>query len=185
MRRRRLNPDDLEVWRAVARTARPLVAARAVDTVRPPAPAAAPPAPAIPEAPTSRGTPPFAIGDRAPAPRPVSPPERRAPPVDRRALVALTRGRLVPEARVDLHGLTAPEAHGVLNRFVLDGAAHGRRLLLVITGKGRDGRDGLLRREVPHWLALQPLGPHVLHTAAAHRRHGGDGALYVFLRRRR
>ncbi len=107
----------------------------------------------------------------------------------------MVRGKLVPEARLDLHGMTLAQAHGALNSFILGAVRRGLRLVLVITGKGRGGsgqgfddgplprRAGALRQEVPHWLRSAPLGAHVLNTHAAHRSHGGDGALYVYLRK--
>jgi DNA-nicking Smr family endonuclease len=113
--------------------------------------------------------------------------------MDRRRHEKLRRGRLEPETRLDLHGLTADRAHAALDRFVTGAHAAGRRLVLVITGKGRPGdghwsgpaSGGVLRHNVPRWLALPPLSGLVLHVAPAHRRHGGEGALYVYLRRRR
>ena len=99
-------------------------------------------------------------------------------------------GKLSPEARLDLHGMTLEQAHTRLSSFVESSAARGLRLILVITGKGRPGsqaspipsRTGVLRRQVPHWLGAMPV---VLQVSAANRKHGGDGALYVYLRRRR
>jgi DNA-nicking Smr family endonuclease len=104
----------------------------------------------------------------------------------------MTRGKLQPEARIDLHGMTLAEAHPELIRFILMAHAQGLRLVLVITGKGKrrdDGgpipqRVGALRHQVPAWLHLAPLGPAVLQVTEAHQRHGGSGAYYVYLRRR-
>jgi len=103
----------------------------------------------------------------------------------------MRKGKLLPEARLDLHGMTLAEAHPELIRFVLNAHSAGMRLVLVITGKGKDRdrggpiptRFGALRHQVPHWLALPPLGPVVLQTAEAHLRHGGSGAFYVYLKR--
>lgn len=105
----------------------------------------------------------------------------------------LRRGRLTPEARLDLHGMTLDRAHGALNAFIRSASADGLRLVLVITGKGRPEaggelglqRPGALRHGVPHWLSMPPLAAHVLQVAPAHARHGGGGAFYVYLRRRR
>ncbi|MCC5972823.1 MAG: Smr/MutS family protein [Rubellimicrobium sp.] len=116
-----------------------------------------------------------------------------APRMDAKALGKLRRGKLRPEARIDLHGMTLAEAHPALIGFVLSSHAVGRRLVLVITGKGklRDDfapmptRRGLLRHQVPQWLTLPPLGPVVLQVTPAHISHGGEGALYVYLSRRR
>jgi DNA-nicking Smr family endonuclease len=112
--------------------------------------------------------------------------------MDRRRFEKLRRGRLEPDARLDLHGLTAERAHAALTSFVLGAHAREQRLLLVITGKGRPDavairphRHGILHHSVPHWLAAPPLVGHVLQVAQAHQRHGGAGAFYVYLRRRR
>jgi DNA-nicking Smr family endonuclease len=104
----------------------------------------------------------------------------------------MTRGKLQPEARIDLHGMTLAEAHPELIRFILNAHSSGLRLVLVITGKGKRREDtgpipqrvGALRHQVPHWLHLPPLGPVVLQVSEAHLKHGGGGAYYVYLRRR-
>ena len=105
----------------------------------------------------------------------------------------MKRGRLEPEGRLDLHGMTLDQAHPALTRFILSAQASGKRLVLVITGKGKSGEDsgpiprprGALRREVPLWLGSPPLAQAVLQIAHAHLRHGGEGAIYVYLRRDR
>jgi len=115
------------------------------------------------------------------------------PHMDRRRFEKLRRGRLEPEARLDLHGMTSARAHAALAGFVAAAFAGGLRLVLVITGKGRAGeaealaphRHGVLRHSVPHWLAAPPLASKVLQVAPAHLRHGGAGAYYVYLRRPR
>jgi DNA-nicking Smr family endonuclease len=102
----------------------------------------------------------------------------------------LKKGKLRPEARIDLHGMTLAQAHPELIGFLLGARAQGKRLVLVITGKGRlndfdapmPARAGRLRYDVPRWLSLPPLAAIVLQVAPAHRRHGGEGALYVYLR---
>ncbi len=101
----------------------------------------------------------------------------------------MTRGKLAPDDRIDLHGLTAVEAHQAVIDFVLGARARGARLLLVVTGKGREGptdlteEAGILRRQVPFWLRQSPLKHLILDTEKAHASHGGAGALYVYLRR--
>jgi DNA-nicking Smr family endonuclease len=104
----------------------------------------------------------------------------------------MTKGKLAPEARIDLHGLTLSEAHPELIHFVMNAHSDGLRLVLVITGKGKRGQDlgpipqrmGVLRHQVPHWLRQPPLGAAVLQISEAHLKHGGSGAFYVYLRRR-
>jgi DNA-nicking Smr family endonuclease len=199
-RRRTLRPDEDEIWQAVARTARPMPG-RALRQ-RPADPEAAP-VPLVPPRP-DRAEPvqpvtPFRIGERAPAAgtridvAPASPgrPSPASLRMDRRAFAALVRGRTAPESRIDLHGLTLAEAQPELVRFVLNAHAAGQRLVLVITGKGRprdgDGpipvRPGALRHHVPLWLGQAPLVHVVQQVVEAHLRHGGAGALYVYLRR--
>lgn len=191
-RRRTLRPEEAADWQAVARTARPLHPGRAETGPSPPPPARAPTSSHAPPGPPSEPLPAFRIGERT-ATRAV-PPQPSAPPprMDSRAFARLARGRLAPEARLDLHGMTLAEAQPELVRFVLSAQARGLRLVLVITGKGRPApaadpfprATGALRREVPHWLGLPPLSAVVQETAPAHRRHGGEGALYLWLRRR-
>ena len=96
----------------------------------------------------------------------------------------LARGREALAARIDLHGLTQDAARATLSRFIERSVAEGWRAVLVITGKGIGG-DGVLRRRVPEWLASAPIRSHIAGVSEAHRRHGGEGALYVALKRRR
>lgn len=196
--RRRLSEADRRAWDAYRRTADPL----GRPAPRPDSDAAAPPSPPpetrFPEAPALA---PFRLGERARARggtvdlAPAPGDRLRAEPLamDARAFHRLRAGKLRPEATLDLHGLTLEAAHPALVDFVLGARARGLRLLLVVTGKGRRGggagpitrRTGVLRHQVPHWLRLPPLGPLVLQVAQAHRGHGGEGALYVYLRRSR
>lgn len=113
--------------------------------------------------------------------------------MDTKSFGRLKRGKLKPEARIDLHGMTQAEAHPALIGFILRSQAEGKRLVLVITGKGRmrdevppfPARQGILRHNVPQWLRMAPIGQQVLQLAPAHIRHGGEGAYYVYLRRAR
>ena len=131
------------------------------------------------------------------APKPKAPPAGLRPPrpaaVQRAALPPqaeiphkakrrLARGGLEIGARIDLHGMTAAEARLALEHFLV--RARSERLLwvLVITGKGMAGR-GVLRRNLPQWLAEPALAAHVVEFAAAAPQHGGGGAFYLRLRR--
>lgn len=113
--------------------------------------------------------------------------------MDRKAFQQLKRGKSAPEARLDLHGMTLAQAHPALVRFITGSHASGLRLVLVITGKGKDRDDGgpipvrfgALRHQVPAWLQQGQLASMVLQVTPAHARHGGHGAYYVYLRRRR
>ena len=202
-RRRGLSPEDKALWQRVASGLRPLHPgpASAEAPAQRASPADAPPLlPRPPSAPLA--TPPLAA-PRRPAPgtaRPstavtVTPAAAISEPLrmDHRLHGRMVRGKLRPEARLDLHGMTLVEAHAALSAFILAASRRGLRLVLVITGKGRGGgrpddsplprRTGALRHEVPHWLRSAPLRGHVLNTHTAHRSHGGDGALYVYLRK--
>ena len=110
------------------------------------------------------------------------PPLDRFAGVDRATAERLKRGRYQVEARLDLHGMTQAEAHRALAGFVGRSRAAGRRCVLVITGHGRM-TGGVLKSAVPRWLAEPGLRPDVLAITPAQPRAGGDGALYVLLRR--
>lgn len=124
------------------------------------------------------------------------PPAPTPGPLDRRTEQRLKRGRIDIDARLDLHGMTQRAAYSALRRFLVVAQARGWRLVLVITGKGGSAFDrvergwgaeprGVLRRIVPQWLAGPDLRPLVAGYRAAHLRHGGEGALYVQIRRAR
>ncbi|MGR3433287.1 MAG: Smr/MutS family protein [Shimia sp.] len=149
-------------------------------------------APAPPPASSARIEP-FTIGSKPSATAP-APAQKPAPRMDAKAFGRMTKGKLRPEGRIDLHGMYLDEAKPALESFLLTSHARGRRLVLVITGKG-EGKGGptgplpyqrgILRRQVPAWLSQPPLVGIVLEVAPAARGHGGDGALYVYLRRSR
>jgi DNA-nicking Smr family endonuclease len=118
--------------------------------------------------------------------------------LDGRTAERLRRGQLEPQGKLDLHGMTEVAAHRALSHFLHSAQARGARLVLVVTGKGgkplaedapfdmeleRRAR-GVLKTMVPRWLAEPDLAPLVADARAAHRRHGGAGALYVYLRKR-
>jgi DNA-nicking Smr family endonuclease len=177
-RGRHLSDDEQTLWEGVARSIKPL---RPVKKV-----AAA--APAGPEKPATRRT----SEQRAlPRPAPPPPPPPRSKPLtelDRRTRQKLVRGREAIDARLDLHGMTQLEAYAALSRFLFRAQADGMKFVLVVTGKGvrGDGETrGVLRRQVPLWLALPEFRELVIGFDAAHVGHGGEGALYVRVRRRR
>lgn len=138
----------------------------------------------------------FAVERKPVAPRPVLLDRRGAASgVDRRTAQRLARGQMPIEGRIDLHGMTQAKARRALERFLAAAEGAGRRCVLVITGKGAardDGegampdRDaGVLRRSLPRWLALPGLRERVVAYCPAIPRHGGAGAFYILLRRRR
>lgn len=109
--------------------------------------------------------------------------------LDRRTRSRVARGRVEIDSRLDLHGMTLERARTRLAAFLSSAQSRGDGLVLVITGKGSgDGRGpgtGVLRREVPHWLSLPEFRPIVIGFEEAVQSHGGTGALYVRIRRRR
>jgi len=192
---RGLDPEERELWQRIARTTTPLER-QTSKTI-------APFAPGIEDEAVPRKRPatkPFAIGTKSDTALPNNnlrhgqkpPPGAAQINMDRKAFHKMKRGKTVPEARLDLHGKTVAVAHGALTAFILTAQAEGKRLVLVITGKGRTkddagpipARPGILRQQVPHWLAQPPLHSAVLQVSQAHQRHGGSGAYYVYLRRR-
>ena len=112
------------------------------------------------------------------------PTERRPIDMDRRNWQRLKRGLMAIDARLDLHGHTQSEAHARLESFIMAQQARGSRCVLVITGQGHR-YGGILRKMTPRWLDAEPNRSRVLAHGPAHLRHGGDGALYVMLRRKR
>lgn len=124
--------------------------------------------------------------DKPPRPRSVRPLDPTNPvDIDRRSWARLKRGQVEIERTLDLHGRTQTEAHGALNRFLTMAYAAGLRCVLVVTGKGGGEGRGILRQMVPRWLGEATHRPYVLTYCPAQPRHGGDGALYVLLKRRR
>jgi DNA-nicking Smr family endonuclease len=117
------------------------------------------------------------------------PPATRPPPLaplGRRERAQLSRGRKEIDARLDLHGMTQTRAHRELFGFLQRAHRDGLTFVLVITGKGRAGADperGVLRRQVPQWLGLPEFRSLVVGFEEAHIGHGGEGALYVRIRR--
>ena len=196
-RRRTLRPEEEALWQAVAKTTVPMHPKSAakpehqpVDNLPPKIHVEQPRPPVIPR---------FALGQNSHASRdhdllPGLSERLAAEPLrmDAKAFGKMSLGKLSPEARIDLHGMTLAEAHPELTRFILNAHSAGLRLVLVITGKGKRREDtgpipqrmGALRHQVPHWLHLPPLGPAVLQVSEAHLKHGGGGAYYVYLRRR-
>jgi len=98
--------------------------------------------------------------------------------LDRRTAQRLKRGTLLIEATLDLHGMTQAEAHDALTRFIARAQKHGSRAALVITGK-----SGVLHGAVPRWLEEGENRARILAVRRAHAPHGGEGALYLMLRR--
>jgi DNA-nicking Smr family endonuclease len=197
-RPRTLSAEERKLWSTVAQTVQPARPEKAKPEDSQTDPVSNSPRPK-PKKPFEVSD--FRVGERAITQEPGS---QLAPSVSERLAHApvrmdhgthrkMLRGKLKPEARIDLHGMTLAQAHPVLTRFILDAHDDGLRLVLVITGKGKDRDDpgpipirrGVLKHQVPNWLHMPPLGRVVLDVREAHIRHGGAGAYYVYLRRTR
>jgi DNA-nicking Smr family endonuclease len=193
---RAVTPEEAELWNELARTiektkAKSRVGAREHEESAKSPPAAARPKPEPRPKPSVRAKP----APSLPPPQPV----RKAPPLadfDRRAVRQVASGKVAIDARIDLHGMRQRDARGELRAFLFAAQARGARTVLVITGKGGEPSDhdnlaaafgkpqrGVLRRAVPQWLEEPELRAVVLSFTAASPRHGGDGALYVQLRK--
>ncbi len=188
-------PPDGELWRRVTESVKPLKR-RALPTYQPPPSQVETRAQAgrtgEAEAAPVRSAPPQEF-PRARTPAPVSltlapPPELMpgtAAGIDKRTLARLRRGLIAPERRIDLHNMSQAEAHAALNGFLAGAQAAGKRCVLVITGKGyrSESAIGVLKSNVPHWLNDPANRARILAFTHATLADGGDGALYVLLRR--
>jgi len=178
--------DDSGLWKAVTKGVKPI---KRKPTAKPTPEETTEPARTQPKKHTGPAPPRPALPARpkpppAPLARELS--HGQASGVDKRTMDRLRRGQLPVEAEIDLHGHTLDEAHRVLNAFIAGHAAAGRRCVRVITGKGsfRQG-GGVLKAAVPRWLNESPLHDGILAFSHARRDDGGEGALYVLLRRKR
>ena len=184
MTRRRLSSEEEALWSALARTVRP---------IRPSArPVASPTTTSLPIEPPikTRLT-------KTPARTPKAPPP--APPARTPAAVLDTgwerrirSGNIIPDTSIDLHGHTLSTAHARLNQAISTALSRDARVLLVVTGKPPKnaatedkGRRGAIRGEIGHWLETSPYADRIASVRVAHPRHGGEGALYLILRRKK
>jgi DNA-nicking Smr family endonuclease len=177
-RRRHLTEEERALWDSVARQVKPLRKK----------PRALKPAAAAAELPASRpaASPRPVASVSTPKPKPAVP---QLAPLSRRERSRLSRGRDEIDARLDLHGMTQTRAHRALHGFLQQAHHDGLTFVLVITGKGKVGASeaerGVLRRQVPQWLGLPEFRALVVGFEEAHIGHGGEGALYVRIRRSR
>ena len=179
-RKRHLSEEERALWESVARQVKPLrkkprlAKHSATPTAEPqatkPSGSPRPIASVQPPKPSQPATPPLA-------------------PLGRREKSRLSRGRSEIDARIDLHGMTQTRAHRALYGFLQRAHSEGHTFVLVITGKGKVGggeaERGVLRRQVPRWLSLPEFRSLVVGFEEAHIGHGGEGALYVRIRRAR
>jgi DNA-nicking Smr family endonuclease len=175
-RRRVLTADERVLWKTFTRSIEPLRAG-ALTAPEPDAEVAEAP---LPVARPIKRTP-----ARAPASAATLPPALA--PLGRRLRARVARGKEAIDARLDLHGLTQAQAHSALLHFLRAASTRDARLVLVITGKGGrgEGERGVLKRQVPQWLGLPEFRSLVVGFEDAHVAHGGEGALYVRIRRTR
>jgi len=183
-RRRVLTQDERVLWTAFTRAIAPLRAGVALDGESGQSP------PAAPEIAQPAKT--LSLRPGAPPPVAATPAPPQLMPLGRRLRQRVARGREAIDGRLDLHGLTQSEAHAALLHFLRQASAREARLVLVITGKGSrnlgargDGERGVLKRQVPHWLGQPEFRSFVVGFEDAHVQHGGEGALYVRIRRTR
>ncbi|MBW8638336.1 Smr/MutS family protein [Hoeflea sp. WL0058] len=171
-RKSSLSDEDRVLWNRVARTVRAYPGKSVADVANEPE--------AAPATPRKKASAPMRASS---AVQPPHSPDLQ--PIDRSVYRKLSRGRVPIEATIDLHGLTQSQAHHLLRRFLHDAREKGLRHVLVITGKGRsnDG-DGILRRVVPLWLTMPEFAGLASGVQPAARGHGGEGALYIRLKRK-
>jgi DNA-nicking Smr family endonuclease len=181
-RKRALSDEERALWESVAKQVKPLrkkpragkTKAASGDVETPTAAKPASPLTSLPSAKVPQAT------------RPKAPP---LAPLGRRERSQLSRGRKEIDARLDLHGMTQTRAHRALSGFLQRAHSDGLTFVLIITGKGRtigpESERGVLRRQVPQWLSLPEFRSLVVGFEEAHIGHGGEGALYVRIRRSR
>jgi len=179
-RKRGLSEEERALWESVAKQLKPL--RKKPRAARPELVEAAPVLKPV----ASPKPPASAKILRAAKPEvPTAPP---LAPLGRRERSQLSRGKKQIDARLDLHGMTQTRAHHALSGFLHRAHHDGLTFVLVITGKGKIGAEserGVLRRQVPHWLSLPEFRSLVVGFEEAHIGHGGEGALYVRIRRAR
>ena len=185
-RRRQLSDEEEALWAGFTHSIKPLKSPKPAEKTRLKS-SVAPPAASTP-APSPPRSHPVTPRETRPAP---SPP---LAPLGRRLKQRVARGREPIDARLDLHGMTQQQAHAALLRFLHRAQASGAKTALVVTGKGlrklssgaerdTDTKPGVLKRQVPLWLALPEFRLLIVGFDDAHVGHGGEGALYVRLRR--
>jgi len=184
-RKRALSEEERVLWESVAKQTKPL--RKRARTTKPQVASPDSKMPAAAKAVVPPKPSPAVRIARAPKPNP-APAAPPLAPLGRRERSQLSRGRKDIDARLDLHGMTQTRAHHALFSFLQRAHSGGLTFVLVITGKGRMGAEterGVLRRQVPQWLSLPEFRSLVVGFEEAHIGHGGEGALYVRIRRSR
>ena len=206
----KIDKTDLDLWQAVVKDIVPIpedlreksetieksVGKKTVRAVSPKSPVL-PTKPSLKSSPKSAPQPSVKPSPKKTTKRPeviVSAPRAlTSPTMDRRNFNRLQKGQMPIDARLDLHGMTVEQAKLRLKSFLLNAHGRGDRVILVITGKGlRSGFDefnrpnrGVIREGLPQWVKDKALAPMIVQITPAHRQHGGDGAFYLYLRRKR
>lgn len=181
-----LSPEDRALWQDVAGSIEPLAADLRSGKHDP-----------LPDVPAP-DAPPKVARQKKVTPGNITPKQQKSPPppvtprqIDRRSQRKIARGKTPIDSTLDLHGLTQQQAFARLRSHVEYASNAGQRCILVITGKGGgqnaglDARKGILRRNLPDWLAHQALSGLVSGIAPAGRAHGGDGAFYLRLKKQK
>lgn len=178
---RKVTPFERELWNRVAvTTSRGLVEPSKNEVVV-----------ETPLVKTKFKPPKFEIGSHAERSTSWAQSKKPSSPIDTKALSKLRRGKTVPEAKIDLHGMTQAEALPALTQFLLRCSQRNFRMVLVITGKGKEKesfgpipeRVGVLKQNLPNWITRPPLNSVVQGSIQAHQKHGGSGAFYIYLKR--
>lgn len=171
------NNDEIKLWDAVAKTVRPMH-----DSLETPLPVSVP----QPKDKSRVREKSQSIAQRDDGSTKHHKPSPQPSQLDRRTAEKLRKGKMPVEAILDLHGMTQDQAHSALKGFVSRAFEQQKRCVLVITGKGlRSDGDGVLKTRLPLWLSLEPLCNMVLQSTPAHKKHGGGGAFYLYLKRLR
>jgi len=186
---RRLTAEEAQIWAQVARTVKPLA---------PPRKAAAEPAKAaVAEAALPPAPPVRKVKGRVPPPLPPKPVPAKAKAETQLHLDGswekrIAKGTLVPDFSLDLHGSNLDQAYSRLMYGLMQARAMGARVVLIVTGKPRPAEAadrgaarGAIRAKIADWLAASEYASDIVAVRGAHRRHGGQGAIYVVLRKRR
>lgn len=177
--------EDRLLWKRVADSTTPLSARRArqlEDEMARLMEGTAPPTVQRPPRPNAYALPQVkqATPQSASTPQPAQ--NKHHHPIEEPVAKKLAKGRLPIDSRIDLHGMTQDRARFALLDFLQMAQREGQRIVLVITGKGNEGR-GVLRQNVPHWLEQPQFRACTNGYRTAHVSHGGDGALYVRIRK--
>ena len=187
---RPLNPDEAQLWARVMETVRPLRAAIVPARPAPPPPtmdAVFHETPGAPKVRVKGRVPPL----RQPAPPPVAAKKGPGETLDGGWDKRLSRGSVMPDSSLDLHGHTLSSAHALLDQGLGRAIARGDRVLLLVTGKPprpeseRPHARGAIRAASSDWLGASRHADSIAAIRNAHPRHGGQGALYIVFRRPR